>query len=101
MKKIKKSILLILIFTIFAISGCLQQNNGSGPSVVSVDKTEFLEGVECDAVNKCPEGYECASFPAAGLSCYPEGKDVCGFVACPPGTKCVVAESYPVQIFCS
>ena len=99
----KKTVLVLMILALVAGSGCLQQEQGQGNGLsgVSVDKTEFLEGVECDAMNKCSEGYECASFPVVGPSCYPREREVCGFVACPPGTECVVAESYPVQIFCS
>ena len=97
----KKAVLVLMVLAIVVGSGCVQQEQGNGLSMVSVDKTEFLEGVKCDALNECPEGYECASFPVVGPSCYPEEREVCGFVACPPGKECVVAESYPVQIFCS
>lgn len=67
-----------------------------------VDDSEFLEQ-ECDAVKRCPEGFECASFPLVGLKCYPleEESFPCSFVQCPSRHYCVVAESYPVQVNCS
>lgn len=77
------------------------ENKCSTVQTPYVDSSEFLENVECDALHKCPQGFECAKFPGTGLACYPEEKEPCNLVSCPPGKECVIAESYPVQVFCS
>jgi hypothetical protein len=65
-----------------------------------VDDSEFLKQ-KCDAVNSCPEGFECAAFPGIGLKCFPAEKKPCSFVKCFSGKECVVLETYPVQVTCS
>ncbi len=69
---------------------------------VELDGSKFLDQY-CDAINPCPADYECASFPEVGLKCYPTTttSNPCDFVKCSSGKECIVAESYPVQIFCS
>ncbi len=50
----------------------------------------------CDAVNRCPEGLECYSFPDLGLRC--AQSNPCSYYC--PGKECLVLESYPEQIRC-
>ena len=58
-----------------------------------LDELEFVE--ECDALSPCPIG-ECYVFPDdSNAICY-EGNP-CD--ECDSG-KCVIAESYPMQVFC-
>ena len=57
---------------------------------------------KCDAITKCPEGYECGKFPELGLQCYPEqDKGQCNFVSCPIGQSCMILETYPGQAVCN
>lgn len=53
----------------------------------------------CDAINPCPEGLECFSFPGIGLRC--TQPNPCSYFKCPQGTQCGIAESYPGQVMCS
>jgi uncharacterized membrane protein YkoI len=53
----------------------------------------------CDAVNPCPEGLECFSFPDIGLRC--AESNPCSYYECPEGNQCAVAESYPGQVMCN
>ena len=52
----------------------------------------------CDAMNSCPEGLECFSFPSIGLRC--AQSNPCSYFGCPERTQCSVAESYPGQVMC-
>ncbi|HBE89668.1 MAG: hypothetical protein A3G57_03990 [Candidatus Andersenbacteria bacterium RIFCSPLOWO2_12_FULL_45_8] len=52
----------------------------------------------CDAMNRCPSGLECYSFPGIGLRC--AQPNPCSYFNCLQGTQCGIAESYPGQIMC-
>lgn len=52
----------------------------------------------CDAINRCPSGLECYSFPGIGLRCAQPSP--CSYFNCPQETQCVIAESYPGQVMC-
>jgi hypothetical protein len=52
----------------------------------------------CDAINPCPEGLECFSFPSIGLRC--AQPNPCTYFKCPEGTQCTIAESFPGQVKC-
>jgi hypothetical protein len=93
MNEVKFFCVLGLIAMLTFYNGCIQ-----GEPVV--DSSSF-SGDSCDALKPCPTGFECATFPGEGLQCYPADKWPCDLVSCPLGKECVVAESYPVQIFCS
>jgi len=53
----------------------------------------------CDAINPCPEGLECFSFPGIGLRC--AQPNPCSYFECPEGTQCLVAAIYPGLVRCS
>ncbi len=54
----------------------------------------------CDAINRCPEGLECYSFPGIGLRC--AQPDPCSYFKCPTNkTQCAILESYPGRVMCS
>ncbi len=53
----------------------------------------------CDAINPCPEGLECFSFPGIGLRC--AQPNPCSYFQCPQRTQCGIAASYPGQVMCS
>jgi len=51
----------------------------------------------CDALTPCDEGYECYGFEdSEGPVCYMG--DPCA--KCPGESNCIIAESYPPQVFC-
>ncbi len=52
----------------------------------------------CDAINGCPNGFECYSFPGIGLRC--AQPNPCDYFKCPEETKCAIAESYPERVIC-
>lgn len=57
------------------------------------------QGEFCDANDPCPEGYDCYKFPdEENPICWDPSFDPCS--VCPSG-KCVIAESYPMQVFCT
>ena len=59
----------------------------------------YLSDISCDAVNSCPDYMECADFLDLGLGplCYTG--DACELAGCEEN-KCVIAKSYPVQVYC-
>jgi hypothetical protein len=101
MKKIL--VLIPALFLLSVLSGCLTDITGSytsGPSEPELDESVFLEGT-CDALNPCPEGYECGKFLGLEPKCFPKSMQPCEILKCPATIPCVVAESYPIQVFCS
>ncbi len=52
----------------------------------------------CDATTPCPEGYECYKFEDEDNPICYIGADPCE--KCPAG-ECTIAESYPMQVFCT
>jgi len=69
-------------------------------NIASAQVSEYPQITDqwCDAVNPCLEGLECFSFPGIGLRC--AQSNPCSYFACPEGTQCSVAESYPGQVMC-
>ena len=61
--------------------------------------TEITERT-CDATIPCPEGLECIAFPHIREPRCAQ-PDPCSYYKCPTGTKCLVGETYPLQVFCS
>lgn len=63
-------------------------------------------GGACSATAPCAAGSTCADFHAVASGvpdlqaprCAPDPP--CARVTCPTGSKCIVAESNPIQIFC-
>lgn len=93
-------VLLTIVFGVLYFSLC-QENKALKLQIVGLnqeiyDLKEQLGGaIECDAENPCPPGQECYSFEGEGLICW--AGDPCEKCA---SNKCVVAESYPMQVFC-
>lgn len=87
-------------------TGELRPSEGSAPSTTfwasKIEKTSASEGVTraaCDALTPCGEGLECIKFPGLDKP-YCSQPNPCSYFDC--GEKqCVVAESYPPQVFCS
>jgi hypothetical protein len=69
-------------------------------ALAAVAEPSGITDLKCDAIHRCPPGLECYSFPGKGLRCA-SGSNPCALVNCGPGKQCVVAESYPAQLFCS
>jgi hypothetical protein len=61
---------------------------------------EHITNITCDVKKPCPTGLECYSFPEKeGPRC--SDPDPCtNYYVCPEGKKCMVLESFPMQIRC-
>lgn len=80
---IKQKILWIILGFSFLISSAAAQ----------------ISNESCSLEKPCPPGMTCFSFPNMGLRC--ASPDPCSYFPCPEGTQCVVALSYPAQVYCS
>ncbi|MFH1256516.1 MAG: hypothetical protein V1494_04445 [Candidatus Diapherotrites archaeon] len=96
----KLNFVVLAFLPVLLFSGCLIASRDTGSEEPTLDETQLLEGVSCDATKPCPTNYECASFNGK-LACYAFGKDPCSILKCPTGSGCIVAESYPPQIRCA
>src|SRR5690606_4188818 len=70
----------------------------------TLQSDEAIDGAPaCDAVNPCPEGLECMVLRLdsgdVGPLCL-DPVEACAAVDC-RGGDCLIAESYPAQLFCS
>lgn len=84
----------IIFSTLLVLSGLLFV------SITNAQVSEYSQITEqwCDAMNRCPSGLECYSFPGIGLRC--AQPNPCSYFKCPEKTQCSVAESDPGQVMC-
>lgn len=87
--KIMSGTLLVLLSLLVGIASAQEELK---PCAVEKDKLGYDRYI-------CPEGLGCISFSGIGLRCAPPNP--CSYFRCPDGTTCVVAESYPPQVFCT
>lgn len=73
--------------------------HAAGRYCYSLDTQDRLGTVACGLRNPCQAGQTCAQLPdKKGTFCVPAGKE-CLAAGCPQD-KCVISESYPVQVSC-
>jgi hypothetical protein len=77
--------LFVIIISILFITACAPEQDLSK-----------ITNISCDAFIKCPEGFECYSFPDIGTRC--AELNPCEYFC--KGKECFVLESYPEQIRC-
>ena len=73
-------------------SGCLTGSCNKEPAPTDADERE------CGMDNLCPEGLVCTKFPG-GVKC--AKPNPCNYFDCEEGYECLIAESYPIKVFCS
>ncbi len=73
--------------------------HGAGRQCFPLDTQDRMAAAACGLRNPCQAGQTCAQLPdKKGTFCVPAGKE-CLAAGCPQD-KCVVSESYPVQVRC-
>jgi len=60
----------------------------------------FDDAPLCDVETPCELGLDCLYIDALGEARCTDGATVCDHLACDDGGGCVIAESYPGQVFC-
>lgn len=91
-KKLFYGILIVVVLSIVGISLFAYLNKSIPLSTRTIEQVKEF----CDVVNPCPAGKECYNFEDEDKPICWKG-DPCQKCI---SKKCIVAESYPMQVFC-
>lgn len=91
-----RRIFAILILVFFVTLGCIREDIPPVEPDIEEEEPGIEEEIECDALTRCSEGYECVKLPD-------KSKPLCilpDVLKSDEYKDCAVAESYPVQLIC-